>query len=210
MKGLLLKDWYVIFKQGKVMFLFVLLYLILGALGENTFFGAFAVLFLSLLPITVMGFDERSKWDRFAVTLPVTRKQLVLEKYLFSLIALGAGAALYLVFTIAGSAFAHRTTDLAELLGVLAPMLSVSLIFSAVNFPMMFKLGVEKGRLWFILIIALLGAILGGLLAMRSNEGGSLPPWLNGQLLWLLLPVSLLLFAISYPLSVRIYEKREL
>lgn len=210
MKGLLLKDWYVIFKQGKVMFLFVLLYLILGALGENTFFGAFAVLFLSLLPITVMGFDERSKWDRFAVTLPVTRKQLVLEKYLFSLIALGVGAALYLVFTIAGSAFAHRTTDLAELLGVLAPMLSVSLIFSAVNFPMMFKLGVEKGRLWFILIIALLGAILGGLLAMRSNEGGSLPPWLNGQLLWLLLPVSLLLFAISYPLSVRIYEKREL
>ena len=210
MKGLLLKDWYVIFKQGKVMFLFVLLYLILGALGENTFFGAFAVLFLSLLPITVMGFDERSKWDRFAVTLPVTRKQLVLEKYLFSLIALGAGAALYLVFTIAGSAFVHRSTDLAELLGVLAPMLSVSLIFSAVNFPMMFKLGVEKGRLWFILIIALLGAILGGLLAMRSNEGGSLPPWLNGQLLWLLLPVSLLLFAISYPLSVRIYEKREL
>ena len=210
MKGLLLKDWYVIFKQGKVMFLFVLLYLILGALEENTFFGAFAVLFLSLLPITVMGFDERSKWDRFAVTLPVTRKQLVLEKYLFSLIALGAGTALYLVFSIAGSAFAHRTTDLAELLGVLAPMLSVSLIFSAVNFPMMFKLGVEKGRLWFILIIALLGAILGGLLAMRSNEGGSLPPWLNGQLLWLLLPVSLLLFAISYPLSVRIYENKEL
>lgn len=210
MKGLLLKDWYVIFKQGKVMFLFVLLYLILGALEENTFFGAFAVLFLSLLPITVMGFDERSKWDRFAVTLPVTRKQLVLEKYLFSLIALGAGTALYLVFSIASSAFAHRTTDLAELLGVLAPMLSVSLIFSAVNFPMMFQLGVEKGRLWFILIIALLGAILGGLLAMRSNEGGSLPPWLNGQLLWLLLPVSLLLFAISYPLSVRIYEKREL
>ena len=209
MKGILLKDWYVIWKQGKFMFLLALLYLFMTAMGSNTFFGGFAVLFLSMLPITVMGLDERSKWDRFAVALPVSRKQLVVEKYLCSLIGLGTGAALYLIFAVAGAVFTHRAVNLAVLLVALSPMLSAGLLFSAVSFPVILKAGVEKGRLWFLLIIAFLAAMLGGLLALSSGEG-EIPQFLSsGGLLWIL-PIAILLFVLSIPLSIRIYNKREL
>lgn len=204
MKGLLLKDWLMLYKKNRLMFALVLFYLLASSASGNSFYGGFAILFLSVLPQTVLGLEERCKWNRYAIALPLTRRQIVLEKYLLALLGVGLGAALYLVFGFVGMVVTHRPVDLAPL----CPMLSVGLLFPAVNLPIVFRLGSEKARLWYLLIVGFLAAAAGAFLVLM--EDASLSTGILSVLSWILLPVCALLFALSALLSVRIYEKKEL
>ena len=80
MKGLLLKDWYVLRRQWRVMLVFHVIYAGLAAFSGMAFLFAAMNVFVGMLTVqTVMALDERSKWESVAVTLPVTRRQFVLE-----------------------------------------------------------------------------------------------------------------------------------
>ena len=208
MKGLLLKDWLMLYKKNRLMLALVLFYLLASSASGNSFYGGFAILFLSVLPQTVLGLEERCKWNRYAIALPLTRRQIVLEKYLLALLGVGLGAALYLVFGFAGMVVTHRSVELAPL----CPMLSIGLLFPAVNLPIVFRLGAEKARLWYLLIVGFFAASAGILAGLFTASGSY--AWFSAEirlvLTWLLLPVCALLFALSALLSVRIYEKKEL
>jgi len=213
MKGLLLKDWLMLYKKNRLMFALVLFYLLASSASGNSFYGGFAILFLSVLPQTVLGLEERCKWNRYAIALPLTRRQIVLEKYLLALLGVGLGAALYLVFGFVGMVVTHRPVDLAPL----CPMLSVGLlfpidrrigVFPAVTPPIVFPRSWEKSRLWYLLIVGFLAAAAGAFLVLM--EDASLSTGILSVLSWILLPVCALLFALSALLSVRIYEKKEL
>ena len=204
MKGLLLKDWLMLYKKNRLMFALVLFYLLASSASGNSFYSGFAVLFLSVLPQTVLGLEERCKWNRYAIALPLTRRQIVLEKYLLALLGVGLGAALYLVFGFVGMAFTHRPVELASL----CPMLSIGLLFPAINLPIVFRLGAEKARLWYLLIVGFLAGLAGAFFVLVEDAWFS--TGIFPVLAWALLPVCALLFALSALLSVRIYEKKEL
>lgn len=222
MKGLLLKDWFVLWKQGRWMLLLSVLYAVIAVVGDNLFFVGFTVLFLSMLPITALGFDERSHWDRYALTMPYTRRQIVCGKYLLSLIGMAAAALLYILLAVGVLLFSDTPLDIAGLALVLGTMLAIGFLFSALNFPIMFKLGVEKGRLWFILITVGLILFVGvwnalveervasdALFGTLADSAGSLIPEMT-LAYGVFLVLSPLLFLLSLPMSVRLYEKREL
>ena len=81
MKALLLKDWYLLKNTCKSLALMVVVFFAVGfASGENLFFLLFGCMLLAMTPVTVMGLEEGSRWQPFALTLPFTRRQLVLEK----------------------------------------------------------------------------------------------------------------------------------
>lgn len=222
MKGLLLKDWFVLWKQGRWMLLLALLYSVISVVGDNLFFAGFTILFLSMLPLTALGFDERSHWDRYALTMPYTRRQLVLSKYLLAAIGMGAAVVWYLLLTAATLVFSSEQMNVAGFLWMLGTMLGIGLLFTALCFPIVFRLGSEKGRLWFMLITVGLIVLIGlwnflvdetrpttelfGTLA--ASVTGLLP---RGVRIYAAFPfVSLALFLLSMPLSVRLYETREL
>ena len=72
MKGLLLKDWYVLCRQWRVMLIFHMIYAAVAAFSGMAFLFAAMNVFVGMLTVqTVMALDERSKWDSVAVTLPV-------------------------------------------------------------------------------------------------------------------------------------------
>ena len=56
MSALLLKDYYVIFRQMKI---FLLLILVFSCI-PGTFYSTFAVVYASMLPYTALAYDERS------------------------------------------------------------------------------------------------------------------------------------------------------
>ncbi len=76
MKGLLIKEGYLIWKHGKFMAVLALIYCVMATFKSGYFFAGFSVVFLSMLPMTIMGLDERSKWDHYAVTMPYSRSQV--------------------------------------------------------------------------------------------------------------------------------------
>ena len=53
-----------------------------------------------MLVITSLAYDERSRWDRYALTMPVSRKEMVLSKYLLGLILLTFALLINMIFLI--------------------------------------------------------------------------------------------------------------
>lgn len=48
------------------------------------FFNVY-VLFSVMIPMSAIAYDDKAKWDRYALTMPVSRRDLVISKYLLAL-----------------------------------------------------------------------------------------------------------------------------
>lgn len=206
MRGLLKKDLKSLALQSRVVLLLLVFYAALFIMGgkENggTFMGMIAMLSV-LLPITALSYDEKAHWDRYALTMPLSRNALVWSKYLLSLlISLGCGL-LSLVICLVS-----KTYPVSEALVVSWMMAGVALFLSAITYPLYFKLGVEKARFVFMAIFLTPTLLL--LLASRLNL--RLPPIEEAEIerILPLLPLgALILFGASGLASCRIYSKKE-
>ena len=83
MLGIVLKDLYNILNNIKslVLILFVLAITFLPNLGVESYITTYAIV-CSMIIITTMNFDYNSKWDKFALTTPISRKDIVISKYI--------------------------------------------------------------------------------------------------------------------------------
>ena len=73
----------------------------------------------------------------------------------------------------------------------------------AITLPLIFRFGVERGRLIMFLIIFLVCGSAGALSGIADSLSGTLP-----APVWLIVPLSLVLTAVSIPLSLRWYALR--
>ena len=203
MKGLLLKDFYMLIYYGKVFLLLMLVFLVAGtAIEQYNVFLFFPCLFAGILPMTLQAYDERSGWCHFSGTLPYTRAQLVSVKYLFALLLGGAVVLLTTVLFVLSSA---PVFSLPKLLALLAAAGTVTLLVPALLLPFVFRFGSEKGRIAYLILVG--GLCAGGLFFLRGGQGQpSLPGWAGPGVFF---GAAMLLFAGSWLLSVSIYQARE-
>lgn len=222
MKGLLIKDCIVLWKQMKLMLFIMLLYLVIGAVNmENLFWVCVAVLFLFNLIYTAAALDERCRWDRYSVMLPCSRKEIVLEKYVLGLLGTTGATLLYaglmfLMQNVRGSA----VTPVGSVPGNVPPVLlicvmsfSMSFLLFGVNIPLMFKFGAEKGKLWSIISAGIIFAAFFFLMGGFGGEGRISILLLDGVSAGSLAAISagsIGLLLLSVFLSFRIYEKKEI
>ena len=208
MKGLLLKDWFVICKQCRYLLFVPAVFLAVSALSDDSqFFAIFAFLLSAMYPMTVMGLDEQSKWERYALTMPFRRRDLVLSKYLLSFCSLFLYGVLYLLLVLL---FKHDPEAMKVSVMLTSVGISIGILYSALAYPFLFKLGMEKGRIWYLILIVVVCGNGAALAAMLGDEIS-----LNLLLTWmdcllLILPLAALsLFGLSAFLSIKLYESRE-
>ncbi len=92
MKGLILKDLLNLRKQARIILLFVGFYFVLGMINQSgDSFGGVVALLFAMLAVTAMAYDERAGWDKYALTMPVSRRDLVVSKYLLGVLLSLAG-----------------------------------------------------------------------------------------------------------------------
>lgn len=210
MKGLLLKDMYELIKQCKFILLFCVVYVFLSYTESGYFFLAFSIIFFSLLPTTIMALDERSKWESYAITMPYTRKEMVLSKYILSLGGVIFMSVLYelvnIIIYFINSSYAMSIVDS---FNIILPFCLMAIIISSINLPINFKFGAEKGRLGTILICVIIGVIGGGLFSQSSGSVELINYFMNIPSFVYLVLIALL-WIVSYFVSVKIYEKRAL
>jgi len=200
MKALILKDTYVIWRQMKY---FLVMILIFSAL-PNGFNNAFAVVYASMLPYTALAYDERSKWDQMAAMMPYSTRDVVLGKYVFGWLCIGAAAVLSGLF----QAVLSLVTDREVLPGTLVLSVLGALCILAITLSVMFRFGVEKGRLAMFLIIFLVCGTAGAIASITvSGDGGAFA--FQGPILVVMSIAALVLTAVSVPLSIRFYTKRQ-
>lgn len=76
MTGLIVKDFLVMRKSIKTYILFLLFYFVMAALGifPISFITAMVQIIIMMLPLSAFSYDELSKWDRYAFSLPLSRR----------------------------------------------------------------------------------------------------------------------------------------
>ena len=208
MLGLLVKDLYMLKHYSKsalvVLAVFALVFGLIGN-GAANFMGV-SIIICAMLASTSMGYDSWAKWDMYALTTPVTRKEMVLSKYilLLTLALLGAlvGVVVLLLLSLWG-----QTWQAGEILGAMALGLIFALFIASIMFPLLYQYGVEKAGILMNIGFALpllfffLGRNVWGQIIMEL-------PW--GLLLGLGLILALVMYGISYHLAVHIYAKKDL
>jgi len=200
MKGLLIKDWKTLLKQTKVMLTMMALF----ACVPSTYMSAFALFYAAMMPITALAYDERAKWDELAAMMPYTVKSIVGSKYALGLTLMAPVLALSVLFRL----IVHSTPIVSEDTMALLITACLSLILMAIDLPFMFRFGVEKGRLIYILLTC--AFVLAG-----ANYAGKLADMVSSFETAMVTTVPLLLLAaaavallISYAISVQIYRTR--
>lgn len=216
MKGLIRKDLYQIAKYCRSILIVMVIFLFAATMNSTSWFFIFyPCLLCGMIPVTLLAYDERSHWDQYVLTLPVSRKEIVTGKYLIS-----AGAVLFsliLALTVAGIRSAGAGTFTAEkLISLGSVIFAAAAATSSLTLPFVFKWGVEKGRIAYYVIMGAMTAVI--FLAMDilpltgkeavgdvlSSSAGTVLPTA---------PLFLLgaaFYMISWLISVKVYEKREL
>ena len=208
MKGLILKDFYMLIGYCRAfIFMFIVFPLLYIFSPTNTFLLLYPVMLTTMLPITLLAYDERFKWNIYAESMPYTRKDIVNAKYLilllFSIFSILLNGGVLIIQAVITNTFHFQESCILLGIFILFSITPISIIF-----PFMFYLGVEKGRIAYMIGM---GIIAGGACAISfSVTDISTLPIFTSNFLLLAIIISLAVCGISWLISVKCYEKREL
>ena len=206
MKGLILKDLLSLKKQGKLLLLMLVFFVVYSYATKNTsILGSMLAVLCTMLPITTLSCDERSKWDKFALSTPVQRKTVVVSKYVLSILFNITAFAIMTVINLILLPYTENANLEETVLTLLGTCMGTLLIL-AIFMPFLFKFGVEKSR-FILMAIYALPLMISGLIHKMNIP---LPDERFLKSLAYASPViTLCLLLISVNVSVGIYNKKE-
>lgn len=144
-RGLLLKDIFELWAQCRVQLVLTGVYLLLPLFIKGIgLFASVGMMLLAMMPIYALGYDERCRWERYALAMPVRKSDLFWSRFLLGVIAIALGAAVQTLVAL--------LTGRGELLSSLAVTAPSAVVYLLITLPLMMKLGVEKGRFLLLLL----------------------------------------------------------
>ena len=156
MKGLILKDLLNLKKQASIIIVMVVFYFVLSVTSKNYgMFNAIILILFAMLPITAISFDERANWDKYGLTMPVSRADMVISKYILGFLLVLVA----LCINIFGQLLMGTKMN-QETLTVAYFIFGLALLFMALLLPIMFKFGVEKGRMIMFIVFLMPTAVV--------------------------------------------------
>ncbi len=209
MRYLIGKDLALIGRQGKFLFVYLLVFIVLfSGLGNNAgFLASFLTIVCFMLSINCFAYDEQCHFDKLLAAGPVPPLRAVAARYLSAfLIGLGGGLLTFGVTSIV-QLVKKQPAFFETLFSVLAS-LGIGLFLTAVLFPIFYKFGTSKSRILMLLIVALPAVALPLAVEYFPDLGGAIPAWLPSALPAILAAVLLAALAVSVPLSCRIVRRK--
>ena len=151
LKGILIKDISIIKNQLFIVVGIIIFYIAATALSKDTAYvasfagsyaGSYNVVLMTMLPVTLLGYDEKNKWGRYSAAMPVSRKANVVSKFI---VMLGMSAinavVLGIVFYITGRG---------DMVTFIIATLGASLFTGSLVTVLAYKFGSNKARCIFI------------------------------------------------------------
>ena len=219
MKGLLIKDFQLAKTQGKTL---LIVALAIGAFMEiagmsEGFVTGYITIIMSFFAATSISYDEYENCFSFLLVLPVSRKEYVNEKYVFSGILIFAA---WLVGLTVGSVFRIIRGEpvlSAEWLAGCFSYITVAVVFLSLMLPLRLKFEGEKGRVVLPLTIAAMGILIYGGARLADMAGidvtGSSIKILNQMgtagIMAMLVIIPVAAAAVSWICSRHILERKE-
>lgn len=202
MKGLFRNNFFAVWINAKVFLIFMLLFAIvvtiIPAQTLQMYFIMIGIVGFSVIAATAIGNEFSLKWGKYKLTLPVKRTDIVRSLFLNQIFwiivgTLFTGIASGLSYMIHGFSF----DQFSGIFSLFILAVSISFFMGAIFIPMIYLTGDDK--IIVFLIISLFCAV--GIAAMLFN----IP--LFGNVI--IITCALLLFAVSYPLTISIFKRKE-
>lgn len=209
MKSLILKDLYCIRGYFKQVGLVLLLMSGMGIVMRSMSVVSFMLVFMSMsLVQSCMYMDEKNKWERYALTLPIRKKDVVKSKYILLLLMGGAAEVFAILLNMTISILFHM--KVLEAVVAAAVVFVVYLYVFSLSIPASFKLGADKARYIVMAVIVIPSVLLSVLVRLfpSLNEISPTDAQVMGFCLGGVL-MGILLFLVSYRVSLRIYGEKE-
>ncbi len=209
MKGLILKDLLLVKSNIRtiIIVLFIFLITIFNDVSSITLLFP---LFSIIMCLTTFSYDEYNKWDAYAITLTNNRKLVIKSKYVFTIMMLIITSLLaFIVNIIVGNI--NGNLNIEEITSNVLEGLFGILVFISIMYPIIYKFGIEKARIFILVICFALTFVLGYLfrnidINMSSN---SIIKFLDTYLIVIIPILSIIVLFISYLISYKFYSKKD-
>ncbi len=222
MKALLMKDLRTLKNERRLWVSIIGVSVLFGVLFQNWYFMMGYIMFgLSMIARTMYQYDVADQGIVYLMTLPITRKEYVKEKYLLSLMSICIGGVLSMILTKIGMLFTPDQADSnQEIFSAFLGILAVALVLQAIIFPVELKYDVSKSRIIILLLVMgiiilftafdmLIGAILVAFITIFVDAfGGIFIQHFLGTVLLSAVVVGMIYFS-SYRKSVKIMGQKE-
>ncbi|HFK1684860.1 MULTISPECIES: ABC-2 transporter permease [Bacillus] len=215
MRGLLLTSYYLIYRT----FLMFMAVAILGSglifyFGDASMYNLIAVctiLFAAIPALEVVKHESKSGYDKYVLTLPVTRGNIVQSHYFFYFLVVIIGTLLSCGIFYVYGLISGATIDDSIFKGI---SLGIFIILNAgaISYPLLYVFGAEKSD------AITIGSACGGLLAYFGLQGvigylieqlplSNLSPVIYISILYTIFGV--IIYILSFLISILIYHKKE-
>lgn len=176
MKSLILKDLYNIGHNAKSMvLLLVFLAVVYAVAGNPSVFLYMCCHLCCMMVTTTFSFDSVSQWEQYALIMPLSRKDLVVSKfvvlYIFSILGILAGMVLFLPTVLILRPSSLTSNFFLFFLGISLLGLSFCQIANGLSIPLLFRFGTEHTRILSVLSSSFLLALFIGTFALLPLLG---------------------------------------
>lgn len=207
MLGLIKKDLLVMKNNLKY---FLLMILVFAFFSRESNIIYFIPIFISIMIfITTFSYDDYNKWDAYACTLPQGKRNVVKAKYLASLLLtlIAVLVTLILGLIIGGI---NKNFDAKEMLEIISGVVVAIVLLQSIMFPLMYKFGVEKGRIGIFLGVFGMSGLIGFLFKYLNIKIPNNVIQTFNDYWFIILPIIvILMILVSYNVSKKIYLKKE-
>ncbi len=216
-KGLIIKDLMNIKSYKTTMIYLVIIFLITNTINDevSTVLPIMITLIFGMVGISSFSYDSFSKSDKYILSFPVSKKDIVKARYMYILIMTVIGAIIGSVIAILVQFFKTKALNgIGDISMSSVGALLGMLVLQIIQIPIMYKFGAEKGRIIQMISIVLVMTIISGVtalliktspytledfLVMLKRYGGAIAAIIVG-----------VLYYISYRMSYKIYSKKEI
>ena len=165
MAGLFEKDIRLIMQRKNVLMILMLLSVFLAYTQEGTFIVSYLPAVATIMIIGTMSYDELDNGYRFLLTLPVTTRIYVIEKYIFCVAGIFMSWILAVVlYFFMGVLHGNKINIVSDIPMLVRFFIAIeALVF--IILPMQIKFGIEKSR---VVILIVRGAIIAGIIGISK------------------------------------------
>lgn len=215
MKSLIIKDFLVLKRYARIYLLIFAFYIVLGTFVDDaSLLSAWIIFILAMMVLTSLSYDEQSKWNTLALSMPIKRDDIVKSKYVLSLSLLTVGFLTSIISVIIINIVKQIPFTFNSII-MQCIMLLIGLLFTSLILPISFKYGTEKSRIVIVILFLVpFGAIM---LIEKANliDGNTLKNWMTyimehrSQAIAAIIIFAILIYAVSYLISKSIVRKTE-
>ena len=214
MRGLFEKDFRLLSQNRQTLVLFLMMAGFLGLTQNGTFVLGYLSFMFSILLTSTISYDEMEQGFEFLMTLPVTPKTYVKEKYGFCTVGVIFSVILSGIIYLAVKGIHGEQILLGEELLTVLIFVPIVWCVIAIMVPIQLKFGAEKGRIAIFMVYGGSAFLLYFVLKWIGEENvklmtNFLNQWKPEALVLGGFLLSGLVLVISYGISRRIMEQKE-